>query len=109
MWLFCFYRMHYLYFIYSSSADKYYVGHSNDPWRRLVEHNTNTSDKYTGKYEGWNLVAVFAVSENRGDADRIEKFIKKQKSRHLILRMIDAEFVGEGILSQLVRVPHVRD
>jgi len=109
MRLFCFYRMFYLYIIYSSSAEKYYVGHSADPWRRLAEHNTNSSDKYTGKYQGWNLVAVFAVSENRGDADRIEKFIKKQKSRNLLLRMIDPAFTGTGVLAQLVRVPHLRD
>jgi len=38
----------------------------------------------------------------------IEKFIKKQKSRTLIEKLITGgEFFG--ILAQLVRVPHVRD
>jgi putative endonuclease len=54
-------------------------------------------------------VAVFEVSHSRGDADKIEKFIKRQKSRTLIQKMIEPGFTGSGILAQLVRVPHVRD
>jgi len=32
--------MFFIYIIYSPSADKYYIGHSDDPIRRLVNHNT---------------------------------------------------------------------
>jgi len=54
------------------------------------------------------LTAVFEVSESRGDADKIEKFIKRQKSKNLIAKIIDPTFKGTGILAQLVRVSHVR-
>ncbi|WP_186462327.1 hypothetical protein [Pedobacter suwonensis] len=37
-----------------------------------------------------------------------ERFIKSQKSRKLIERMVKGEMLT-GILAQLVRVPHVRD
>ena len=37
------------------------------------------------------------------------KFIKAQKSRRLLEKLIDKEFVPSGKLAQLVRVPHVRD
>jgi len=29
--------MYYIYFLYSESADKYYVGHSQDPFKRLEQ------------------------------------------------------------------------
>jgi predicted GIY-YIG superfamily endonuclease len=32
--------MFYIYIIYSESADKYYIGHTNEPVRRLSEHKT---------------------------------------------------------------------
>ena len=41
-------------------------------------------------------------------AMQAEKFIKKQKSRALIERLVAGEPVF-GVLSLLVRVPHVRD
>jgi len=44
----------------------------------------------------------------QSDAMKIEKFIKSQKNRKLIEKLIaGGEFTG--ILAQLVRVPHVRD
>ena len=101
--------MHYIYFLYSETADKYYVGHSQDPWKRLEQHLSNTGDKYTGSFHDWKLKAVFEVSSVRGDADKIEKFIKRQKSRNLLENMLLPRFMGTGILAQLVRVPHVRD
>ena len=101
--------MFYIYIIYSNTAEKFYVGHSENPWDRLVQHNENQGDKYTGKYQNWELKAVFQVSENRGDALLIEKFIKRQKSKKLLLKLIEPEFIPTGDLAQLVRVPYVRD
>ena len=100
--------MYYLYILYSEIADKYYVGHSSDPWARLEQHLSNSGDKYTGSYKDWKLVGVFKVSTKKGEADKIEKFIKRQKSRLLIQKLVDVAFVGSGILAQLIRVPHVR-
>ena len=81
--------MFYIYFIYSKIANKYYVGHSDDPERRLIEHNTKEFNTYTKKHRPWELAHSFPVSDSRGDALKIEKFIKNQKSRKLILRIIN--------------------
>lgn len=101
--------MFYIYIIHSETAGKYYTGYSENPWERIKQHNENESDKYTGKYQNWKLAAVFEVSENRADAMILEKFIKKQKTRKLIEKLIDAECILQGILSKLIRVPHERD
>ncbi len=101
--------MFYLYILYSSTADKYYVGHSENPWARLAQHLNNSGEKYTGSYHDWKLVAVFEVTDQRAHAAALEKFIKKQKSKNLIEKLIDSEFTPQGALAALVRVPHVRD
>lgn len=50
--------MFYIYIIYSNDAEKFYVGHSENPWERILQHNIDRSDKYTGKYQNWELKAV---------------------------------------------------
>jgi len=101
--------MFYIYIIYSAISDRFYVGYSQNPWHRLEQHLSNHKDKYTGRHSDWELKAVFEVGESRGEADKLEKFIKRQKSRRLIESLINPDFVPEGKLAQLVRVPHVRD
>lgn len=83
--------MFYIYILYSKRSDKYYVGHTNDPERRLSEHNLIEGNKYTAKYRPWSLVSRFPVSENRSNAITIEKYIKSRKSRNLIRKLIDNE------------------
>ena len=100
--------MFYIYIIKSASRDKFYVGYTNNPWRRLEEHNTGFRNTFTSKYRPWEMAALFECSEEEEKAVRAERFIKKQKSRRLIERMISGQNLN-GELAQLVRVPHVRD
>ena len=95
-----------VYVLYSKSADRYYLGHTPDVHKRLFEHNNpSRPDKYTAKYLPWELVAYFPVSESRGEAMVIEKFIKKQKSRHfiedLIIHKDDNDFIQSLIRNVL--------
>ena len=101
--------MFYVYIIYSKAFDKYYIGSSSNPWKRIKKHNTSKFNTYTSKYRPWEIVAIFQTGKTRGEAETAEKFIKKQKSRSLILKLINPEFKPTGKLAQLVRVPHVRD
>ena len=101
--------MYFIYILYSKISEKYYIGYSSNPFRRLVEHNTNPLKSYTSKYRPWLISAVFKCSEDIGETLQIEKFIKKQKSRRLIIQLCDPYFVPTGFLAQLVRVPHMRD
>ncbi|MFT3950067.1 MAG: GIY-YIG nuclease family protein [Agriterribacter sp.] len=102
--------MYYIYIIYSPSADKYYIGYTTDIKARLEKHNHQESfNTYTRKYRPWVLKGLFLVGENEKEAIRIERFIKKQKSRAMIEKLIDPYFVPDATLAQLVRVPHMRD
>ncbi|MEO7314477.1 MAG: GIY-YIG nuclease family protein [Ginsengibacter sp.] len=99
--------MYFIYILYSVSSDKYYVGYSSNPHRRLEEHNSKPFNTFTSKFRPWKPAAYFKCSENEGDAIRIERFIKKQKSRKLLQLLCDPSFLPEGNLAQLVRVPHM--
>jgi putative endonuclease len=80
--------MFYIYINYSESADKYYIGHSNDPERRLIEHNTTEDNKYTTKYRPWRILLSLEVSDSRGETIKMERFIKRQKSKIFLSRLI---------------------
>ncbi|TDQ32566.1 GIY-YIG nuclease family protein [Zeaxanthinibacter enoshimensis] len=99
----------YIYILYSETSDKYYVGSSQDPWNRLVQHNQTSLTTFTSKYRPWILKAVFRTNLGRGDTQILERFIKRQKSRTLLAKMIDPDFILVGRLAKLVRVPHLRD
>ncbi|SFA48451.1 GIY-YIG catalytic domain-containing protein [Pedobacter suwonensis] len=99
---------YYLYILYSKVANLYYVGYTSDYVRRLEEHNNLAVSTFTSKHRPWHLKAVFSCGHVEAEAMRLEGFIKSQKSRKLIERMVKGEMLT-GILAQLVRVPHVRD
>ena len=100
--------MYYIYILYSGSSDKYYVGYTDDPARRVIEHNTKPFNTYTSKHRPWELVASFWAGATRGEAIRVERYIKRQKSRAFLQKLIAYQDDPEQI-AQLVRVPTCRD
>jgi putative endonuclease len=100
--------MYYIYVLNSISSSITYVGYSENPWERLIQHNTKEEGTFSSKHRPWELKATFETS-SKTDALSIERFIKKQKSKKLIEKLINPDFVLEGKLAQLVRVPHLRD
>ncbi|WP_343766970.1 GIY-YIG nuclease family protein [Gangjinia marincola] len=101
--------MFYLYFLYSKTGNKFYVGSSSDPWQRLIQHNSSSQNTFTSKYRPWELVAIFEAGNSRSKAESYERFIKNQKSRRLIKKLINPDFKPDGLLAQMIRVPHLRD
>ena len=99
----------FVYILYSASTDRYYVGQSEDHLRRLTQHNNGKFHKSTTSGRPWELKAVFEIQGGRREALKIESFIKKQKSRTLIERLIDPDFIPSNSLAQMVRIPQVRD
>jgi putative endonuclease len=102
--------MYYLYILFSEQHDIYYVGYTRNYKQRLQEHNTQLHfNTYTSKYRPWRLAAVFECGTTESGAIKLERFIKKQKSRKLIEQLINPLFTPKDALAQLVRVPELRD
>jgi putative endonuclease len=81
--------MFYIYILYSNRADKYYVGLTTDPLKRFDEHNNpSVNNKYTAKNIPWDMKLFFRCSHSRGEGLLIERFIKDQKSRVFLQKLI---------------------
>ena len=78
--------MAYVYIIYSSKVNKYYVGACSDLNRRLYEHNIGHS-KFTSTGTPWEL-KYSELFSNLQDAKKRELEIKKKKSRIYIEQLI---------------------
>jgi putative endonuclease len=78
--------MYYLYIIYSNKLDRYYIGHTENIDKRIIEHNTGFSS-YTSKALDWILVYKEQFTE-RIYASRREMELKRKKSRKYIEWMI---------------------
>ena len=105
---------YWVYILYSRGSDRYYVGQTHDVAARLRSHNegarADQSTKYTFKHRPWELVCSFSVGADRGEAMKIEKYIKRQKSRSFLERVIACVSREDwDELAQLVRVPACRD
>ncbi len=95
--------MFYVYILHSISSDHYYIGHTDNVEKRLKEHNNpKENSKYTSKHLPWELKLYFQVSEFRGDALRIERFIKNQKSSKFISKLI-AEESNRKYITDLIK------
>ena len=64
--------------------ERYYVGLTNDPDRRLVEHNSGMTF-HTRDHKPWRIVAKFWF-ENQKTAERFERYLKTGSGRAFALR-----------------------
>ena len=101
--------MFYIYILYSESADKYYIGHTSEPSRRLEEHNNAIKNSYTSKYRPWVMKGCFQVSESRSEARMIENYLKKMKSKLFIEELINTPEKLRVILEKVRAIPMHRD
>jgi len=81
---------YYLYILYSSSLDRYYIGIYHDPEERLKYHNSFPKG-WTVRGCPWRLVFVKPFSD-KTTVKYWETFIKKQKKRALIEKIISGVF-----------------
>ena len=78
----------YVYILYSSSLDQYYIGHTENLQDRIFRHN-NSGSKSTKKANDWEMKYTEAF-ESRSAAMHRELEIKKKKSRKYIEQLISS-------------------
>ena len=97
--------MYFVFILYSPGADRFYIGHSDDPGRRLEEHNTLIKNSYTCRCRPWILKAKFAVSGCRGESMKAKFLLKRLKSRRSLKRLIENPERFEKIKEKVRAVP----
>ena len=84
-------KMEYVYILQSERNAKYYIGSTNDLVRRLSEHNSGQTESLK------NLLPVKLVFSKvynvKGEAGKMERHLKRLKSRTIIQKIID-----EGVI-----------
>ncbi len=76
--------MHFVYILYSTITDKFYVGESVNPTERTQQHNTKfyktASTSFTAD---WALLLTIPLY-TRQEAISVEKYIKSMKSKRFL-------------------------
>ena len=91
---------HFLYILYSNSANKFYIGETSDISFRLNLHNTHEfNGSFTKIASDWEVKLAFENSE-KSNILFLEKFIKKMKSKIFIQKIIDKPEILNDILAK---------
>ncbi len=79
--------MHYIYILQSQKDQSFYIGSSADPYARLTKYN-NSKTGYTATKKPWSIVYQEEYP-TKTEALVRENFIKKQKSKIFIEKLIN--------------------
>jgi putative endonuclease len=88
-----------VYILYSEVLLKFYVGVTQDVEKRLHEHLNPIHSKFTSKAEDWKIFLELECS-NKTHALKVEKFIKKMKSKAFILSLKDNPEKAKSIIEK---------
>jgi putative endonuclease len=77
---------YYVYIFQSESDDSYYIGYSQDPEKRLADHNDGRS-RYTREKIPWKLVYTEEFF-TKTEAIKRERFLKSQRNRAFYEKLI---------------------
>ena len=92
--------MFYLYIIYSSQIDKFYIGSSHNLEERILKHNNHVYENaYTKAANDWEYMLNLKCN-NKAEAQFLERFIKKMKSKVFIKKVIQNPDILKDILRQ---------
>ena len=81
---------YYLYILHSSKIDRYYIGISNEPKLRLQYHNLGQKG-WTKRGIPWRISFTKEFSD-RGKAQKWETWLKQQKNRSIIEKILTGKF-----------------
>jgi putative endonuclease len=88
---------YFVYILYSTSLDRYYIGYTTDLGVRLSYHNNPIeSRKFTAKGVPWILKVSIAVSNLR-HARALEHYLKRMKSRIFLEKFISDQHLREDL------------
>ncbi len=80
---------YFLYILKSLKIEKFYIGISQNPQRRLEYHNT-IEKGFTSRYRPWKIVFSQEFSSKK-KAAAAERKVKSWKSREMIQKVIRGE------------------
>jgi len=77
---------YFTYILHSDSADRYYIGYTNNLEIRLRQHNNNYFG-FTKRYRPWKIVYSKSFSDKKS-AMKLERYLKSLKNKERIKQFI---------------------
>ena len=78
--------MHCVYILKSlKTKEKFYIGLTNNLERRLKEHSDPSKDRYTYRYQPWQL-ETYVTFQNQLTAKKFESYLKTSSGRTFLKR-----------------------
>ncbi len=91
--------MHYVYILYSEKINKYYIGETHNIQLRIQRHDSEYYDnKWTAKGKPWKLFHQIDC-QSKSQALKIERHIKRMKSRKYIENLVKYPEITKKLLS----------
>jgi putative endonuclease len=91
--------MFYVYILYSSSANKFYIGQTSDLDKRKTEHNNGIfTGSFTSQASDWEYYFIIECN-NRQQALKIEQHIKRMRNRTYYKNLKDYPELSVKLLS----------
>jgi len=89
---------HFVYIIYSESADRFYIGETSNVQERINQHNSGFYDfAFSKQASDWNLYWSLECN-SRSQAIKIEKHIKKMRNRKFYENLILYPEISQKLL-----------
>jgi len=89
--------MHFVYIIYSSSTDRFYIGETAEPEARLLQHNSAYYAGASTRFaKDWVIKLVFKVM-SRSEALKVEAYLKSMKSKKYLHQLCMDKAIGEKL------------
>ena len=88
--------MFYVYILFSEKLQKFYIGQTDNLELRIASHNSQNNPNWTNSGKPWSLYLDIPC-KTRLSATRLEKFIKRQKSKAFIISLKMDELILKSI------------
>jgi putative endonuclease len=91
---------YFVYILYSSKIDAFYVGQTINTGIRLIDHlSHNIDNAFTKRAHDWKLFYELECNSRR-QAILVEKHLKKMKSRHYLQNLKKYPEIGNKLLQK---------
>ena len=91
---------HFVYIIYSESADKYYIGETCNVKERIHQHNSGFYDfSFSKQTNDWQLFWSLDCN-SRSQALKIEKHIKRMRNRKFYENLVRFPEISQKLLER---------
>jgi len=89
---------HFVYILFSQSADRFYIGETCDVAERLIQHNSGFyKNAFTKQAADWTEFLKIEC-QSRKQAIEIENFIKKMRNRNFYLKIKENPSIVNDLL-----------